>query len=514
MNDNSQFQFINNSAANVGGGIYYASSDPREYFEGRSCFLMYGGSQSNNMSERNITATFRDNNAPLGGLSIYSESLFSCYFAYNEKYTYNLTKLFDRIGNFHFDTPNLALGVWPLGTAARNIRIEGSLPMTAIPGESLKVPIAMYDEFYHIKPSEFALRVEDNKLVHLENYFTVNNSTRIYGAPNQTMTLVLSTTQPLYAIEYFMSIRLLSCSPGFFFDTVTKSCKCSADSQSHSYPAIIKCNELGAFIKSNYWIGYYPGGEKHSDHLYTAFFPSPFENYTTLQVLPKSSDYLSDFVCGNTREGVLCGACKMGYSALYHSKEMVCRRNTMSCYFGVIIFLLSEILPVMLFFTIVMVFGINFSSGSLNGFIFYSQIIDAFSQDLVLSEIKHGSMSFKVLKSGYQLIYGIFNFDYFSTFPFCLWKGANVMDVIAFKYVTTTFAFLLIIFIVVAMNHSTKRCSSHNFSFLKHFLGKRSSATHGISAVLIICYGQCTRVGFILLTKTYLRGNLEWIPYQ
>ena len=117
-----------------------------------------------------------------------------------------------------------------------------------------------------------------------------------------------------------------------------------------------------------------------------------------------------------------------------------------------------------------------------------------------------------MLKSGYQLIYGIFNFDYFSTFPFCLWKGANIMDVIAFKYVTTTFAFLLIIFIVVAMNHSTKRCSSHNFSFLKHLVGKRSSATHGISAVLIICYGQCTRVGFILLTKTYLRGKSGMNP--
>ena len=147
LNDNSQFQFINNSAANVGGGIFYASSDPREYFEGRSCFLMYGGNQSNIMSERNITITFHDNNAPLGGLSTYSESLFSCYFAYYEKYTYNMTKLFDRIGNFHFDTPDLALGAWPLATAARNVRIEGSPPMTAIPGESLQVPLVMYDEF-------------------------------------------------------------------------------------------------------------------------------------------------------------------------------------------------------------------------------------------------------------------------------------------------------------------------------------------------------------------------------
>lgn len=140
------------------------------------------------------------------------------------------------------------------------------------------------------------------------------------------------------------------------------------------------------------------------NHLYTAFFPLAFETYTTLWVLPNSSNYLSDFIRGNTREGVLCGACKMGYSALYHSREMVCRQNTTSCKFGVIIFLLSEILPALFFFTFVMMFGTNFSSGSLNGFIFYSQVVDAFSQDLVISEIKHDSTSFKVLKSGSQLI--------------------------------------------------------------------------------------------------------------
>ena len=505
LNDNSHFLFINNRAARVGGGIFYALSDQREYFEGRSCFLMYGGKE-NNISKRNITITFCDNKAPLGGLSIYSESLFSCYFAYYEKYTYNLTKLFDRIGHFYFDAPNLASGAWPLATAARNVRLEGRPSVTAIPGERLQLPLAMYDEFYHIKPSEFALRIKDNKMVHLENYFTVNNSTRIYGAPNQTMTLVLSTPQPLFAIEYFIRVRLLPCSPGFFHDEVTESCKCSADSQSHTYPAITKCNELGTFIKSNYWAGYYPSGDKHPDHLYTAFYPSMFENYANLRMLPNNSNHLSDFMCGNTREGALCGTCKIGHSAFYHSREMVCGQNTVSCNFGMFIFLLSEIPPATLFFAFVMMSGVNFSSGWLNGFIFYSQVVDAFSQDLVISEIQHGGIPFKVFKSGHQLIYGTFNFDYFSTFPFCMWKGATAMDVIAFKYVTTTFAFALIIFIVIAMNYSTKRCS-HNISFLKHYTGKHSSATHGISAVLIISYGQCTRVGFFLLTKAYLRGK-------
>ena len=307
--------------------------------------------------------------------------------------------------------------------------------MVAIPGDRLQLPLAM---FKNIKQSEFALRIEGNKKVYLENYFTVTNSTRIYGAPNQTMTLIMSTPQPLFAIEYFISVTLLPCPPSFFYDEVTKSCKCSADSQSHNYPAITKCSKLGAFTKNNYWAGYYPSGEKYPDHLYTAFYPSTFENYASLRVLPNNSNYLSNFMCGNTREGVLCGTCKKGYSAYYHSREIVCGQNTKSCNFGMVIFLLSEILPALLFFAFVTLFGVNFSSGSLNGFVFYSQVIDTFSQDLVHLETQHGSMPFKVLKSGQQLIYGIFNFDYFSAFPFRLWKGATIMDVVAFKYITTT----------------------------------------------------------------------------
>ena len=105
VNDHSHFLFINNSAARVGGGIYYASIDQREYFNGQVCFLEYGGKE-NNVSKRNITFLFDSNKAILGGTSIYSESIFSCYFYYFEETRLkikNLTKIFDRIGDFYFD---------------------------------------------------------------------------------------------------------------------------------------------------------------------------------------------------------------------------------------------------------------------------------------------------------------------------------------------------------------------------------------------------------------------------
>ena len=77
------------------------------------------------------------------------------------------------------------------------------------------------------------------------------------------------------------------------------------------------------------------------------------------------------------------------------------------------------------------------------------------------------------------------------------------MNVIVFKYITFTIAFVLILLIVFMMNYST-RCNSLT---LCNKIRRRSSVTHGISTVLILCYGQCTRVGFFILTQAYLRGK-------
>lgn len=98
VNDNSHFHFVNNSAMKVGGAIYYASSDQREYFEGQSCFLEYVGNESN-LSKRNTSFIFSDNKATRG-LSIYTASLFTCYFAYVGRFNNNLVELLNHIGYF------------------------------------------------------------------------------------------------------------------------------------------------------------------------------------------------------------------------------------------------------------------------------------------------------------------------------------------------------------------------------------------------------------------------------
>ena len=508
VNDHSHFQFINNSAARVGGGILYASTDQREYYAGRTCFLDYGGNMAD-VTKRDITFTFRGNKAPLGGVSIYAASLFSCYFAYiggrnywkhNEK---NITSLFDRIGTFHFDNSRLSLA-----TGAKRVEFDGksSGPIEAVPGKELSLPLAMKDEFENVMNSEYALRVEDNERIHLFNYFAVNNKTRLYGPSNQNGTLVLSTPRPLYNIDYHVQVKLLPCPPGFFHDELIDGCQCSADDSLHSYPAITKCDysDFRAYVKHGYWVGYYPSGIQHPNNLYTVFYTLSHVNFNTdLQLLPTNGKNLSDFICGSSREGILCGTCKQGYSAYFHSKEIICGDNRY-CKFGILFFLLSEIIPTAIFFIVVIILGISFSSGSLNGFVLFSQVIDVFSQDFVKSQMYSDKTStvINVLQSGHRLIYGVFNINFFSAFPFCLWKGASVMDVLAFKYITTVFAFTLIALIVVMMNCSMKQCTRVN-----KMKRKDSSVTHGISTFLIICYGQYTRVSFFILNKTFLQGK-------
>ena len=125
---------------------------------------------------------------------------------------------------FQLDDSSLSLAM-----GARNARFDAETPVMTHPGKLSSLPLAMYDEFNHVMHSEFALRVQGSDLMHLDNYFTVNNKTRVYRRVNQTATLVLSTPQLLYNIDYYVHVKLLQCPPGFYFKSERSSRWCSAN---------------------------------------------------------------------------------------------------------------------------------------------------------------------------------------------------------------------------------------------------------------------------------------------
>ena len=147
----------------------------------------------------------------------------------------------------------------------------------------------------------------------------------------------------------------------------------------------------------------------------------------------------------------------------------------------------------------------SFTCGAVSSFILFAQLQDAlavYSDELIYSSFNHYFISIA------KLIYRFFNFEFFSIeeLSFCLWKGATILDALAFKYVTILFGLILILIYVYLVNSSQ----------IKRYLPclrpttLRSSLIHGLSVFFVMCYSQCARVSLGILTpvQLYKKDNL------
>ena len=144
------------------------------------------------------------------------------------------------------------------------------------------------------------------------------------------------------------------------------------------------------------------------------------------------------------------------------------------------------------FFATVVTFDLNFTSGISDGFIFFTQYLNHLTIPI--------SPLFSYLRTPYRLVYGLFNFEFFhqEELSFCLWRNAQVLDILAVKYITVVIAFgLVLAFTAVLQNHSCiKLCH------LRKKVSAKISVVNGLSAFLVTCYAQCTRTSFYILRYT------------
>jgi len=172
------------------------------------------------------------------------------------------------------------------------------------------------------------------------------------------------------------------CPPGyilsnkFYFVFKLPKCVCSVNSEI-SYFGLHSCKDTSfqAYIHYGYWIGYDSNETEYG--LLTAYCPFSFcfweQVHAAHYLLPStaSREALDTFVCGSHRTGILCGQCRNGSSAHYHSQNLNCGNNDL-CKIGWLLYILSELLPITVIFIIVMIFNVSFTSGATNGFIFFA----------------------------------------------------------------------------------------------------------------------------------------------
>ena len=500
VNTDSTFNFTNNSASAHGGAIYYYSYDQHNYFPSALCFIQYNGNASVHTKDRNINLYFNDNEANVGR-AIFASSLHPCLRACDGE-GQNLTHALECQATYHYNTSDIST----VGTEL----LPKNLSPTP-PGKRFLIDFTTKDELGHPVKGEYVILPARN---YPFQYFISNTKStfKLYGKENSNGSITIQTADSLYSNQFRIHYELGACPPGFH-NIDNTSCVCHTATN-------IECDKttMIAYVLAGYWAGYldmhnYTTCDFPSKDcaFYTSLCPNSHCHYQNMAALPKyelpTEGVLEHFMCGQNRIGILCRDCVDGTAFQYHAINFTCG-DTRTCKYGILLYVLSELVPVTILFVVILLFDIKLTSGSLNGFILTVQILQLVQYGEYRFFQQTEAQKFSVLI--FELLYGLLNLDLFHSdiFSFCLFKNANILDGIAIKYVTVAYAFILVVFLALVMNYCyCGKCCR------KVYRKRRSSAVNAVCAFIVISYAQCAHTTFNILTPLHLYSDRDAVVY-
>ena len=149
--------------------------------------------------------------------------------------------------------------------------------------------------------------------------------------------------------------------------------------------------------------------------------------------LPDNISELNDYMCGlMNRKGIVCSECIDGYGPSVTSPKFRCSDCTNTRY-GVPLYLLLELVPVTVFYLIVLIFQLNITSAPMTSFVLYSNIILI---AVNFNVVNHDQS--QALWTIFALSYGIWSLDFFryAIPPFCISPNLKIIHVIYLQSVS------------------------------------------------------------------------------
>ena len=534
------YKFSNNTALDRGGALYVKQISNHDISVIDACFLQcHRAQECIHTDELNTTLYFKGNSAKTGiGHVLFATSLRPCQ-----------PSTLKNDGKIEYI--NISDVFWSKGIIIEGDQmLHGQQVSTedvlflydnrfydVIPGKTFAPNVTIKDESGNQAMSVLtAVRVHNSR-VNIDQIFLSDNKIVIKGKPGEVAIIQLHTMTSRVSFTE-LTVRLTDCPVGFLYSETSLECECNHK----RYVGIMNCNTstFRTSLLYGYWAGMLQNSRNNNTpELVTSYCPLNFCSYnkTYIQqstvVLPQLSIQLDRAMCGETRTGTVCGKCAEGYTTHFHSPNFICYPvNKSLCKVGWLFYILSELVPVTVVFITVIVFNISFTSGAVNGFILFSQLLNSLYIDVVEHSHVPLPVTLTVLREGYRFVYRILSLNFFQIekLSFCLWPQASAIDMLAFKYVTVVYALVLVVLVICFMNKCGGRC-----------LGKwcrittvKSSIIHGISAFLILCYSQCVKISLELINsfplhtkkgsnlklsrRVWLNGNIdnfsdEHLPY-
>ena len=517
FNPGSIVLFANNSATEHGGAVYshiHGKNTP-ELLSAASCpFRQY--TTFEDPSTWNVTITF-SNNSATRGQSIYMTSLEPCQIAFSQ----TSIKIESNCVFSKFNSTFIFLDddKEQVATAGSKYTFTSDL-LCVIPSKEYHLPITFQDEMDQpVTDLYFQVISETKDTIQLtEGSFCIsNNMLTMNGKIGETGTLRIQTVG-LPALSFKINVSICDCPPGYTSHAVSNSSEivtCQCDAENYFGLTNCKSKDFSVNVKRGIWVGYL------NNTLVTTDCPLWYCDYNTTHPtypLPSyngSINYsatLQEFICAENREGFLCGKCVESKTVYCCAEANHCRDNYL-CGIGWLFFILSNILPVTLMFLFITGFGINLTTGYLRGFLLFCQILLSINIQMGGLVILPGPV--ETLNNIWKFIYDIFRLRFFhnGVFAYCLFPGATALDLLLIQYISTIYAFLMILVVVLLFDRCALKCSSLRRRV--KFSTAKQSVVNGMSALLILTYGNCTDVTFRLLNySTVYTVNKAALPKQ
>ena len=497
LSPNTTIKFESNSAE-IGGALSCATEPQTDFFDSRKCFISY---EYKGHPNDWITSLAFINNTAKYGSAIHIDSLIPCAKHDNGDIIKTL-----RWKSFKY-TPNSE--EYTITTDPATISFH--LPAEISPGETVPIhPLALDDlnqtslAVYQATAKSQSTDVEVGKYIGGDGHLHITK-----GTPGSDFTLTLETLGAR-RVSFRQNGALSKCPIGFTLES--GRCVCSG----HDLVGITKCKE--DVFKSYLEVGFWAGCDD-DDTLLTADCPTGYcrllSHITDLTPLSRSCRGISQqSVCTANRTGRLCGECVDGYSVFYHAEFFSCEECTDGA-LGLLIYAATELLPLCLFFIIIILLQINLSSGSGQSFTFFVQVALLLSYKPIPHEKDYRSTH--VLTSAFYFVFGPLNLDFFKTdaTSFCLWNGATALDILAFKYVTLVAGITLLSALVCffrwrsleAVSAKLFCCCPRVKLCTKEHFSKAKPVLHIIATFMVIFYDRITVTSFQILARVQLYGE-------
>ena len=432
--------------ATYGGAIYITDAIPLSYCTSiatyipkEECFFQLP--DQNLSSGIDAQLVFKNNSADAAGSVLYGGAVDNCKLTGLESYSSG--EVFDKLVHIKDDNTNSSVSSEPFHMCPCDNNYPdcsvSSIYYTAYPGETFQFSVVGVGQRNGTVPA--AVRGTLNPGY---EYFQTTNST--CTSLNNTVFSLNEVIIKLYAdgpcstfsgmLNLVLTINQ-NCPPGFVISESARSCICEQRLSRYTNSCYIT-DGVGRITRDSlqhFWVGYDNQLDSQFDKL--ILHPlCPFDYCISQTVAFPLNN--SDIQCAFSRSGLLCGACKKGYSLVLGTSQ--CKH----CTNGYLALLVPFALMGLALVFLLLVCKLTVASGTLSGLLFYANIVGA--NRTMFLPVESTSV-FSVFIAWLNLDFGI---------QTCFYHGMDAYSKTWLQFVFPVYVWMIVGFIIVTSNFSLR----------------------------------------------------------